>query len=134
MKGLTFDSNEEASREYYGQEPISIEELKETQKPLSTLEKVKGYMKFIENIKEYGPFEIALLLAERTSLNHTEVDQDIINQIKKISESYDSLFKEELNQDIDAVISMNEKKINQQDIADVENISFISNDEPDICD
>lgn len=71
------------------------------------LEKVKEFMEYIENLTsngDYSLFEIALLIAERGELNHNEIDEDLIDKVKVISEKNDTLFNEDINYDIENIM------------------------------
>lgn len=72
------------------------------------LEKVKEFMKYIEDLTskgDYSSFEIALLIAERSEINHNEINEELIDKVKDISDSYDSLFDQNINYDLEDVFN-----------------------------
>jgi len=70
-------------------------------------------MKYIEEITsklQYSSFEVALLIAERSELTHKEVTPELVEKVQELSDSYDSLFNEGLNEELDELFIENEKQ------------------------
>lgn len=84
---------------------------------------VKEIMKFIEKLTskgDYQCFETALLISERSNLNHNEINEELIDKVQEVSDNYDTLFDESINYDLEEIF----EDYNNE----------IENDEPDICD
>lgn len=80
---------------------------------MANLKDVQDIMKYIEEITsklQYSSFEVALLIAERSELTHQEITPELVEKVQELSDSYDSLFNEELNEDLDEIFRKNEKQ------------------------
>lgn len=80
---------------------------------MANLKDVQEIMKYIEEITsklQYSSFEVALLIAERSELTHKEVTPELVEKVQELSDSYDSLFNEALNEDLDEIFRKSEKQ------------------------
>lgn len=80
---------------------------------MANLKDVQDIMKYIEEITsklQYSSFEVALLIAERSELTHQEITPELVEKVQELSDSYDSLFNEELNEDLDEIFRKSEKQ------------------------
>lgn len=80
---------------------------------MANLKDVQDIMKYIEEITsklQYSSFEVALLIAKRSELTHQEITPELVEKVQELSDSYDSLFNEELNEDLDEIFRKNEKQ------------------------
>lgn len=80
---------------------------------MANLKDVQDIMKYIEEITsklQYSSFEVALLIAERSELTHQEITSELVEKVQELSDSYDSLFNEALNEDLDEIFSKSEKQ------------------------
>lgn len=59
---------------------------------------------------QYSSFEVALLIAERSELTHQEITSELVEKVQELSDSYDSLFNEALNEDLDEIFRKSEKQ------------------------
>lgn len=88
---------------------------------------VKEIMKFIEELTskgDYQCFETALLISDRSDLQHNEINESLMEQVQKLSEDYDSLFNEDLNYDLEDVFTKYKNKL--VDIEDVKREFIVS--------
>ena len=79
---------------------------------MANLKDVQDIMKYIEEITsklQYSSFEVALLIAERSELTHQEITSELVEKVQELSDSYDSLFNEALNEDLDEIFRKSEK-------------------------
>lgn len=82
-------------------------------KAMANLKDVQDIMKYIEEITsklQYSSFEVALLIAERSELTHQEITPELVEKVQELSDSYDSLFNEGLNEELDELFIENEKQ------------------------
>lgn len=80
---------------------------------MANLKDVQDIMKYIEEITsklQYSSFEVALLIAERSELTHQEITSELVEKVQELSDSYDSLFNEALNEDLDEIFRKSEKQ------------------------
>lgn len=80
---------------------------------MANLKDVQDIMKYIEEITsklQYSSFEVALLIADRSELTHQEVTSELVEKVQELSDSYDSLFNEALNEDLDEIFRKSEKQ------------------------
>lgn len=80
---------------------------------MANLKDVQDIMKYIEEITsklQYSSFEVALLIAERSELTHQEITSELVEKVQELSDSYDSLFNEALNEDLDEILRKSEKQ------------------------
>lgn len=80
---------------------------------MANLKDVQEIMKYIEEITsklQYSSFEVALLIAERSELTHQEITSELVEKVQELSDSYDSLFNEALNEDLDEIFRKSEKQ------------------------
>lgn len=80
---------------------------------MANVKDVQEIMKYIEEITsklQYSSFEVALLIAERSELTHKEVTSELVEKVQELSDSYDSLFNEGLNEELDELFIENEKQ------------------------
>lgn len=80
---------------------------------MADVKDVQDIMKYIEEITsklQYSSFEVALLIAERSELTHKEVTPELVEKVQELSDSYDSLFNEALNEDLDEIFRKSEKQ------------------------
>lgn len=80
---------------------------------MANLKDVQDIMKYIEEITsklQYSSFEVALLIAERSELTHQEITSELVKKVQELSDSYDSLFNEALNEDLDEIFRKSEKQ------------------------
>lgn len=80
---------------------------------MANVKDVQEIMKYIEEITsklQYSSFEVALLMAERSELTHKEVTPELVEKVQELSDSYDSLFNEGLNEELDELFIENEKQ------------------------
>ncbi len=80
---------------------------------MANLKDVQDIMKYIEEITsklQYSSFEVALLIAERSELTHQEITSELVETVQELSDSYDSLFNEALNEDLDEIFRKSEKQ------------------------
>lgn len=80
---------------------------------MTNLKDVQDIMKYIEEITsklQYSSFEVALLIAERSELTHQEITSELVEKVQELSDSYDSLFNEALNEDLDEIFRKSEKQ------------------------
>lgn len=80
---------------------------------MANVKDVQEIMKYIEEITsklQYSSFEVALLIAERSELTHKEVTPELVEKVQELSDSYDSLFNEGLNEELDELFIENEKQ------------------------
>lgn len=80
---------------------------------MANLKDVQDIMKYIEEITsklQHSSFEVALLIAERSELTHQEVTSELVEKVQELSDSYDSLFNEALNEDLDEIFRKSEKQ------------------------
>ena len=80
---------------------------------MANLKDVQDIMKYIEEITsklQYSSFEVALLIAERSELTHQEITPELVEKVQELSDSYDSLFNEALNEDLDEIFRKSEKQ------------------------
>lgn len=80
---------------------------------MANLKDVQDIMKYIEEITsklQYSSFEVALLIAERSELTHQEITSELVEKVQELSDSYDSLFSEALNEDLDEIFRKSEKQ------------------------
>lgn len=86
-------------------------------------------MKHIEDItsqQEYSSFEVALMIAERSELNHKEITPELVEKVQELLDSYDGLFNENLNEDLNKIFTENENQVIK--IASVEELQkYIEN-------
>lgn len=121
---------------------------------MANLKDVQDIMKYIEEITsklQYSSFEVALLIAERSELTHQEITSELVEKVQELSDSYDSLFNEALNEDLDEIFRKSEKQaIKITSVEDAKNIKQMLTElseglesepeldkedfEPDICD
>lgn len=84
------------------------------------LEKVKEIMSYIEDITskgDYSCFELALLITERGDINHNEINEELIDKVEDISDSYSSLFDENINIDLEDVFNdFKENNLDKEDL------------------
>ena len=82
-------------------------------KTMVDVKDVQEIMKYIEEITsklQYSSFEVALLIAERSELTHKEVTPELVEKVQELSDSYDNLFNEALNEDLDEIFRKSEKQ------------------------
>lgn len=82
-------------------------------KTMADVKDVQEIMKYIEEITsklQYSSFEVALLIAERSELTHKEVTPELVEKVQELSDSYDNLFNEALNEDLDEIFRKSEKQ------------------------
>lgn len=82
-------------------------------KAIANLKDVQDIMKYIEEITsklQYSSFEVALLIADRSELTHQEITSELVEKVQELSDSYDSLFNEALNEDLDEIFRKSEKQ------------------------
>ena len=80
---------------------------------MANLKDVQDIMKYIEEITsklQYSSFEVALLIADRSDLTHQEITSELVEKVQELSDSYDSLFNEALNEDLDEIFRKSEKQ------------------------
>lgn len=80
---------------------------------MANLKDVQDIMKYIEEITsklQHSSFEVALLIAERSELTHQEITSELVEKVQELSDSYDSLFNEVLNEDLDEIFRKSEKQ------------------------
>lgn len=80
---------------------------------MANLKDVQDIMKYIEEITsklQYSSFEVALLIAEKSELTHQEITSELVEKVQELSDSYDSLFNEALNEDLDEIFRKSEKQ------------------------
>ena len=80
---------------------------------MANLKDVQAIMKYIEEITsklQYSSFEVALLIADRSELTHQEITSELVEKVQELSDSYDSLFNEALNEDLDEIFRKSEKQ------------------------
>ncbi len=80
---------------------------------MANLKDVQDIMKYIEEITsklQYSSFEVALLIAERSELTHQEITSELVEKVQELSDSYDSLFNEALNEDLDEIFRKSKKQ------------------------
>ena len=80
---------------------------------MANLKDVQDIMKYIEEITsklQYSSFEVALLIAGRSELTHQEITSELVEKVQELSDSYDSLFNEALNEDLDEIFRKSEKQ------------------------
>ena len=80
---------------------------------MANLRDVQDIMKYIEEITsklQYSSFEVALLIADRSELTHQEITSELVEKVQELSDSYDSLFNEALNEDLDEIFRKSEKQ------------------------
>lgn len=80
---------------------------------MANLKDVQDIMKYIEEITsklQYSSFEVALLIADRSELTHQEITSELVEKVQELSDSYDSLFNEALNEDLDEIFRKGEKQ------------------------
>lgn len=80
---------------------------------MANLKDVQDIMKYIEEITsklQYSSFEVALLIADRSELTHQEITSELVEKVQELSDSYDSLFNEALNEDLDEMFRKSEKQ------------------------
>lgn len=80
---------------------------------MANLKDVQDIMKYIEEITsklQYSSFEVALLIAERSELTHQEITSELVEKVQELSDFYDSLFNEALNEDLDEIFRKSEKQ------------------------
>lgn len=80
---------------------------------MANLKDVQDIMKYIEEITsklQHSSFEVALLIAERSDLTHQEITSELVEKVQELSDSYDSLFNEALNEDLDEIFRKSEKQ------------------------
>lgn len=80
---------------------------------MANLKDVQDIMKYIEEITsklQYSSFEVALLIADRSELTHQEITSELVEKVQELSDSYDSLFTEALNEDLDEIFRKSEKQ------------------------
>lgn len=80
---------------------------------MANLKDVQDIMKYIEEITsklQYPSFEVALLIADRSELTHQEITSELVEKVQELSDSYDSLFNEALNEDLDEIFRKSEKQ------------------------
>lgn len=80
---------------------------------MANLKDVQDIMKYIEEITsklQYSSFEVALLIADRSELTHQEITSELVEKVQELSNSYDSLFNEALNEDLDEIFRKSEKQ------------------------
>ncbi len=80
---------------------------------MANLKDVQDIMKYIEEITsklQYSSFEVALLIAEISELTHQEITSELVEKVQELSDSYDSLFNEALNEDLDEIFRKSEKQ------------------------
>lgn len=80
---------------------------------MANLKDVQDIMKYIEEITsklQYSSFEVALLIAEKSELTHQEITPELVEKVQELSDSYDSLFNEALNEDLDEIFRKSEKQ------------------------
>lgn len=80
---------------------------------MANLKDVQDIMKYIEEITsklQYSSFEVALLIADRSELTHQEITSELVEKVQELSDSYDSLFNEALNEDLDEIFRKSEKQ------------------------
>lgn len=80
---------------------------------MANLKDVQDIMKYIEEITsklQYSSFEVALLIADRSELTHQEITPELVEKVQELSDSYDSLFNEALNEDLDEIFRKSEKQ------------------------
>ena len=80
---------------------------------MANLKDVQDIMKYIEEITsklQYSSFEVALLIAVRSELTHQEITSELVEKVQELSDSYDSLFNEALNEDLDEIFRKSEKQ------------------------
>ena len=80
---------------------------------MANLKDVQDIMKYIEEITsklQYSSFEVSLLIAERSELTHQEITSELVEKVQELSDSYDSLFNEALNEDLDEIFRKSEKQ------------------------
>ena len=86
-------------------------------------------MKYIEDItsqQEYSSFEVALMIAERSELNHKEITPELVEKVQELLDLYDGLFNENLNEDLNKIFTENENQVIK--IASVEELQkYIEN-------
>lgn len=94
------------------------------------INKVKDFMKQIEDLTsrgDYREFEVALLIAERSEINYSDVNADLIEKVEDISNSFSSLFDENLNYELEDIFQEFQETSNDALNQEIED------DEPDIC-
>lgn len=80
---------------------------------MANLKDVQDIMKYIEEITsklQHSSFEVALLIAERSELTHQEITSELVEKVQELSDSYDSLFNEALNEDLDEIFRKSKKQ------------------------
>lgn len=80
---------------------------------MANLKDVQDIMKYIEEITsklQYSSFEVALLIAERSELTHQEITSELVEKVQELSDSYDNLFNEALNENLDEIFRKSEKQ------------------------
>ena len=80
---------------------------------MANLKDVQDIMKYIEEITsklQYSSFEVALLIAERSELTQQEITSELVEKVQELSDSYDNLFNEALNEDLDEIFRKSEKQ------------------------
>lgn len=80
---------------------------------MANLKDVQDIMKYIEEITsklQYSSFEVALLIADRSELTHQSITSELVEKVQELSDSYDSLFNEALNEDLDEIFRKSEKQ------------------------
>lgn len=80
---------------------------------MANLKDVQDIMKYIEEITsklQYSSFEVALLIADRSELTHQEITSELVEKVQELSDSYDSLFNEALNENLDEIFRKSEKQ------------------------
>ena len=86
-------------------------------------------MKYIEDItsqQEYSSFEVALMIPEISELNHKEITHELVVKVQELLDSYDGLFNENLNEDLNKIFTENENQVIK--IASVEELQkYIEN-------
>ena len=88
---------------------------------MNKLETVKEIMKYIEDLislGDYQCFEVALLLAERSSFTHEEITEQLINEVSSVVDCRDTLFDIDLNYDLEDVFSNYEHLISNEEISE----------------
>ena len=92
---------------------------KEKEKTMN-IEKIKDHIKYLREDKYYTEFYVALLAYDIFEFDEKEITEEIINKIFEIEDRYDSIYNEELRDELRREIEENqeielEEKIEKMD-------------------
>lgn len=82
------------------------------------LENVKEYVKFIEDLTQkgdYNAFEVALLIAERSNIEHEKITEELVDSVSKLVDRVSTVFDGYINEEMENIVDNKREIISKEE-------------------